>query len=65
MRACVRACVCACVCVSVTCYLVLIVSNTHAQVVRAQSCANHVQHTERSSRATRCVPLGTERQLSI
>ena len=30
------------------------VSNTHAQVARAQSCANHVQHIERLSRAT-CV----------
>ena len=29
-----------------------IVSNTHVQVARAQSCPNHVQHTERLSRAT-------------
>ena len=28
------------------------VSNTYAQVARAQSCANHVQHIERLSRAT-------------
>ena len=28
------------------------VSNTHAQVARAQSCANRVQHIERLSRAT-------------
>ena len=27
------------------------VSNTYAQVARAQSCANHVQHLERLSRA--------------
>ena len=27
------------------------VSNTYAQVARAQSCANHVQHIERLSRA--------------
>ena len=31
-----------------------IVSNTHAQVAQAQSCANHMQHIERLSRAT-CV----------
>ena len=30
------------------------VSNTYAQVARAQQCANHVQHIERLSRAT-CV----------
>ena len=28
------------------------VSNTYAQVARAHSCANHVQHIERLSRAT-------------
>ena len=28
------------------------VSNTYAQVARAQSCANHVQHIERLSRAS-------------
>ena len=28
------------------------VSNTYAQVARAQPCANHVQHIERLSRAT-------------
>ena len=27
-------------------------SNTYAQVARTQSCANHVQHIERFSRAT-------------
>ena len=27
-------------------------SNTYAQVARAQSCANHVQHNERLSRTT-------------
>ena len=41
------------------------VSNTYAQVAKAQSCENHVQHIERISRATRCVPLGTKGQLSI
>ena len=39
------------------------VSNTYGQVARAQSCANHVQHIERLSRATCSVPLGTKRQL--
>ena len=28
------------------------VSNTHAQVAQAQSCANHVQHIERLSHAS-------------
>ena len=28
------------------------VSNTYAQVARTQSCANHVQHIERFSRAS-------------
>ena len=28
------------------------ISNTYAQVARAQPCANHVQHTERLSRAS-------------
>ena len=28
------------------------VSNTYAQVARAQSCANHVQHIQRLSRAS-------------
>ena len=28
------------------------ISNTYAQVARAQSCANHVQHIERLSRAS-------------
>ena len=40
------------------------VSTTHAQVTRAQSCTNHVQHTERSSRAKCRVPLPTKGQLS-
>ena len=40
------------------------VSNTYAQVSRAQSCANYVQHIERLSRATCSVPLGTKGQLS-
>ena len=38
------------------------VSNTNAQVAKAQWCENHVQHIERLSRAT-CVPLGTKGQL--
>ena len=40
------------------------VSNTKAQVARAQSCAGHVQHFERLSRATCRVPRGTKGQLS-
>ena len=40
------------------------VSNTYGQVAGAQSCANHVQHTERFSRATCSAPLGTQGQLS-
>ena len=40
------------------------VSNTYAQVAWAQSCSNHVQHIERSSRATCSVPIGTKGQLS-
>ena len=36
------------------------VSNAYALVARAQSCANHVQHIERSSRATWSVSLGTK-----
>ena len=39
-------------------------ANTYAQVAKAQSCANHVQHIERLSRATCRVPLGTKGQLS-
>ena len=31
------------------------VSNTYAQVARAQSCANHMQHIKQSSHATCCV----------
>ena len=38
-------------------------SNTCAQVIRAQSCANHVQNIERLLRAT-CVPRGSKEQLS-
>ena len=41
----------------------LTVSLTYAQVARAQSCANHVQHIEHLSRATCSVPLGTKGQL--
>ena len=40
------------------------VSNTHALVARAQSCANHVQNIEHLSRATCRVPSGTKGQLS-
>ena len=40
------------------------VANTYTQVARAQSCANHVQHIERLSRATCGVSLGTKEQLS-
>ena len=40
------------------------VSNTYAQVARAQSCANHVQHIARFSRTTCRVPRGTKGQLS-
>ena len=40
------------------------VSNTYAQVTRTQSCANHVQHIEHSSRATCRGPLDTKGQLS-
>ena len=40
------------------------VSNTYAQVARAQLCANHAQHIERLSRATCSVPLHTKGQLS-
>ena len=49
------------------CYLLTsprTVSNTYAQVARAQSCANHVQHIEHVSRATCRVPRGTKGQLS-
>ena len=38
--------------------------HTYAQVAKAQSYANHVQHIERLSRATCRVPLGTKGQLS-
>ena len=40
------------------------VSITYAQVTRAQSCANHVQHIERLWRATCRVPRGTKGQLN-
>ena len=40
------------------------VSNTYAQVARAQSCANHVQYIECLSRAACHVPRGTKGQLS-
>ena len=40
------------------------VSNMYTQVARTQSCANHMQHIERLSRATCSVPLGTKGQLS-
>ena len=40
------------------------VSNTYAQVTRTQSCANHVQHIGRLSRATCRVPRDTKGQLN-
>ena len=40
------------------------VSNTYAQVAKAQLGENHVQHIERLSQATCCVPVGTKGQLS-
>ena len=40
------------------------VSNTYAPVARAQSCANHVQHIERLSCTTCCVPCGMKVQLN-
>ena len=40
------------------------VSNTYAQVAWAPSCANHVQHIQRLSRATCHVTRGTKGQLS-
>ena len=40
------------------------VSNTYAQVARAQPCANYEQHIERLSRATCRVPRGTKGQFS-
>ena len=40
------------------------VSNMYTQVAQAQSCANHVQHIERLSRATCYMPRGTKGQLS-
>ena len=40
------------------------VSNTIAQLARAQPCANHVQHIKRPSHATYRVPRGTKGQLS-
>ena len=42
------------------------VYNSYGQVARAQSCANHVQHIERLSRATSRVPyLGTAQLLGF
>ena len=45
------------------------VSNTYAQVARAQSCANHVQHIECLSRASVMLRAtwyeGTAQQLSL
>ena len=38
------------------------VSNTYTPVARAQSCANHVQHIERSSRVTCRVTCHVERR---
>ena len=38
-------------------------SNTYAQVARAQSCANHMEHIERLSRAA-YVPHAMKWQLS-
>ena len=40
------------------------VSNAYAQVARMYSCANHVQHTKHSPRATCCVHCGTKGQFS-
>ena len=40
------------------------VSNNYAQVAVTQSCANHVQYTERLSHATCRAPRGTKGQLS-
>ena len=40
------------------------VSETHAPVSRAQSCANHMQHIQRLSRATCHVPCCTKGQSS-
>ena len=40
------------------------VTNTYTQMARVQSCANHVQHIKRLSRATCSAPLGTKGQLS-
>ena len=37
------------------CYLLTAPANTYAQVVRAHSCANHVQHIECLPHATCCV----------
>ena len=40
------------------------VSNMYSQVAKAQLYENHVQHTERLSHVTCCMPLGTKGQLS-
>ena len=42
----------------------LAVSNTYAEVARAQPCANHVQYIEHLLRATCSVPRDTKGQLS-
>ena len=41
-----------------------IVSSTQTQVAKALSCANHVQNTERLSRATCHMPRGKKGQVS-
>ena len=41
------------------------VSNTYAQVARAQSCANHVQHIKCLSLATCRVPRGMKDSSAI
>ena len=41
------------------------VSNTYAQVARAQSCTNHKQHIKSLSRATCSVPLGTKKTAQL
>ena len=40
------------------------VFNMYAEVARAQSCANHMQHIKHLSRATCYVPCATKGQLS-
>ena len=60
---------CCCCCCCCCCFYNLLtapgtVSKTHAQVARAQSCANQVQDIGRLSRVIRRVPRGTKGQLS-